>query len=380
MNVTDRSKKKGSYTLRGDGAVFSIEAADERGLWNGVYGFLRRVCGVEVYSADVISVPENAGFTLPTEYEYRYEPLLEYADTDWASGNDLTFAVANGLNGSRSGIDRPYGRPVNYLGFCHTLGAGLVPYWEYFNSHPEYYALTEHAGDRDGHLYNRASMLKVLHNVTKKDVKTIDALWETAIDKCGAANDTAAADRVRRSQLSWQYYKACNGLGEFRHGLNISRWTQANLALFDDLILSGATSYDEGKPMPEKINPLLYPLAWVDAEGMVLTIDMYLIPAIAALALFISVTALIKKKYLLLLANIAALCGVFASTWLVDLQQLGLAAEASVLLAVIAGTLIPLAVYGYSRKRGMNAGKGVIGAVAACVLAGAFLKKRGKIA
>ena len=627
LNRDGQEQKKGAYTLRGDGAVFTIEAADERGLWNGVYGFLRRVCGVEVYAADVISVPENGAFTLPDTYDYTYEPLLEYADTDWASGNDLTFAVANGLNGSRSGLDRPYGKPVNYLGFCHTLGADFVPYWVYFDAHPEYYALTErsgrreptqvclsnpdvlqltvdgvlnklnesydpeaalnivsvsqldnfdycvcencaalaeqyggpsgaliwfinqvaeavepefpdavidtfayeytrhapknitvrenvcvrlcsieccyahaiddpdcavnaefyqdlqdwsaicrrlyvwdyttdfnqtlgvfpnfgvlrqnlrvfrennvvgyfaqgvgpqidcdtefadlrayelacnmredlteaenaalrrgflnayygegadeieqylayvteHAGDRNGHLYNRASMLKVLHNVTKSDVKTVDALWETAINKCEAAGNTAAADRVRRSQLSWRYYKACNGLGEFHHGLNIARWTQANQALFDDLVRSGNTSYDEGKPMPESIDPLLYPLAWVDAEGMVLTIDTYLIPAIAALALIVTIAAIIKKKYWLLCANIAALCGIFAVTWLVDFQQLGLVTEASVLLALIAGTLIPLIIYGYSRKKGMTAKKGVAGAVAACVLAGAFI-------
>ena len=620
-------KKKGAYTLRGDGTVFTVAAADESGLWNGVYGFLRRVCGVEVYSADVISVPENGSFTLPDVYEYTYEPLLEYADTDWASGRNAVFAVAHGLNGSRSGIDKPYGKPVNYLGFCHTLGADFVPYWVYFDAHPEYYALTQrsgrreptqvclsnpdvlqltvegvlnrlnegydpeaalnivsvsqldnvdycvcencaalteqyggpsgaliwfinqvaeavepeypdavidtfayeytrhapknitvrknvcvrlcsieccyahaiddpdcavnaefyqdlknwsaicnrlyvwdyttdfnqtlgvfpnfgvlrenlriyrennvvgyfaqgvgsqincdtefadlrayelacnmredlteeenaalcrgflnvyygegadeiaryleyiskHAGDRNGHLYNRASMLKVLHNVTKNDVKEIDALWETAINKCEAAGNTAAADRVRRSQLSWRYYKACNGLGEFHHGLNISRWTKANQLLFDDLVRFGNTSYDESKPMPESIDPLLYPLAWVDAEGTVLTIDTYLIPAIAALALIITVVALIKKKYWLLLADIAALCGVFASTWLVDFQQLGLVTEAFVLLALIAGTLIPLTIYGYSRKRGMTAKKGVAGGVAACVLAGAFI-------
>lgn len=231
----------------------------------------------------------------------------------------------------------------------------------------------EHAGDRNGHLYNRASMLKVLHDVTKSDVKTIDALWEAAVGKCEAAGNAAAADRVRRSQLSWRYYKACNGLGEFHHGLNIGKWTKANQALFDDLVRSGATSYDESKPMPETIDPLLYPLAWVDAEGMVLTIDTYLVPAVAALALIVPVVALIKKKYWLLLADIAALCGVCASTWLVDFQQLGLVTEASALLAVIAGTIIPLAIYGYSRKKGVTAKKCVTGAVAACVLAGAFV-------
>ena len=619
--------KKGAYTLNGDGDVFTIEAADERGLWNGVYGFLRRVCDVEVYSADVINVPENREFTLPETYDYHYEPLFEYADTDWASGRDLTFAVANGLNGSRSGIDSPYGKPVNYLGFCHTLGAGLVPYWELFDAHPEYYALTErsgkreptqvcmsnpevlqrtiedvlktldegydpdaalnivsvsqldnfdycvcdncaalaeqyggpsgtliwfinqvaeavepaypdvvidtfayeytrqapknitvrdnvcvrlcsieccfahplddpdcavnaefykdlkdwsaicrrlyiwdyttdfnqtlgifpnfgvirenirifrennvvgyfaqgvgsqiecdtefadlrtfelasnmreelteeentalrrgflkayygegadeieqylgfiteHAGNRDGHLGIRASMLKVLHNVTKNDVKSIDALWQTAIEKCEAAGNTEAVQRIRRSQLSWRYYKACNGLGEFHHGLNIDRWTKANLALVDDLRLFGTVSYDEGVAIPETIDPMHYPLTWVEAENMVYSIDLYLIPAIAALALFITVVALIKKKYILLLANIAALCGLFSTTWLVDFQQLGLVIEASVLLVLIAGTLIPLTVYGYSRKPGLNAKKLLGGIIPACILAGAFI-------
>ncbi len=622
-----QQQRKGAYTLRADGATFCIEAADERGLWNGVYGFLRRVCGVEVYAADVTVVPKNRDFTLPKAYDYQYEPLLEYADMDWQSGRDPVFAVANGLNGSRSGIGQPYGKPVNYLGFCHTLGADLVPYWEHFDAHPEYYALTarsgqreptqvclsnpdvlrltiedvlktldegydpeaalnivsvsqldnfdycvcencaalaeqyggpsgtmiwfinqvaeavepyypdavidtfayeytrhapknitvqknvcvrlcsieccfahavddpacsvnaafyqdmkdwaaicsrlyvwdyttdfnqtlgvfpnfgvlrenlrifrennvvgvfeqgvgsqincntefadlrayelacnmredlteaenaalrrgflqayygagageieeylafltSHAGDRNGHLSNRASMLKVLHDVTKRDVRTIDALWETAIQKCEDADNAAAADRIRRSQLSWRYYKACNGLGEFRHGLNVARWTKANRTLFDDLIRFGTTSYDESKPMPEAINPLLYPLAWVDAEGMVLTIDLYLIPAIAAVALLLTVAALIRKKYLLLLADIAALCGIFAATWLVDFQQLGLVAEALVLLAAIAGTLIPLSVYGYSRKRSLSAKEIVTGAVAAGVIAGAFV-------
>ncbi|MBQ6165749.1 MAG: DUF4838 domain-containing protein [Clostridia bacterium] len=630
-------RRKGSYSLRAgsDGdrdapeevPAFYIEARDTRGLWNGVYGFLRRVCGVEVYSSAVISVPENAGFTLPTEYDYQYEPLLEYADTDWASGRDPVFAVANGLNGSRSGIDRLYGAPVNYMGFCHTLGADFLPYWENFDAHPEYYALTErsgkreptqvclsnpdvlrltidgvkdrlavsydpdaalnivsvsqldnfdycvcedckaladqyggpsgaliwfvnqvaeavepeypdavidtfayeytrraptgittrenvcvrlcsieccfahaiddpdcavnaefyrdlqdwskichrlyvwdyttdfnqtlgifpnfgvlrenlrifrennvvgvfeqgvgetvvcdtefadlrayllacnmredlteeeneqllrgflqayygegadeietyldyitaHAGDRNGHLYNRASMLKVMHGVTESDVKTVDALWATAIGKCEDAGDTAAAECVRRSELSWRYYKACNGLGEFRRSLAVGRWTKANRELFDDLGRFGVTSYDEGKPMPDAIDPLFYPLAWVDAEGLVLKIDLYLIPAIAALALILTVAALIRKKNILLLADIAAVCGICATAWLVSLGDLPLAATSGGMLAAIALTVIPLAVCGYSRREGKRVKKRVIGGVAACVIAGAFI-------
>ena len=625
LDRDEPGKKKGAYSLRGDGAVFTIEAADERGLWNGVYGFLRRICGVELYSPAVVSVPENGAFALPADYFYEYEPLLEYADTDWASGRDPVFSVANGLNGSRSGIGENYGKPVNYLWFCHTLGAALVPYWEYFDAHPEYYALTEragvreptqvcltnpdvlrltiegvkqkldaeydpeaalnivsvsqldnfdycvcencaalaeqyggpsgaliwfinqvaeaiepdypdvvidtfayeytrraptgitvrdnvcvrlcsieccfshaiddpdcpvnaglykdlrdwaaickrlyvwdyttdfnqtlgvfpnfgvlgknlkifrennvvgvfeqgvgatvncdiefadlrayllacnmredlseeenaaltrgfleayygegadeietylsfitaHAGDPDGHLYDRASMLKTMHGVTNADVKTIDALWQTAIEKCEAAGNAEAAARVRRSQLSWRYYKACNGLGEFRHGLNVRRWTKANEALFEDLRAFGVTSYDESLDIPETVSPLHYPLTWVEAENMVYTIDLYLIPALAAVALILSAVALIRKKYILLLANIAALCGGFSTTWLVDLNGLGLPVASSVLYAAIVLTVVALAAVGYARKPG-RAKKIVGGAIALCLLAGAF--------
>ena len=623
----DAGAPKGSYTLRSgeDGASFYIEASEPRGLWNGVYGFLRRLCGVEVYSPFVVKVPKNEAFSLPESYEYRYEPLLEYADTDWASGRDPMFAVANGLNGSRSGIGETYGKPVNYLWFCHTLGSGILPYWELFDAHPEYYALTErsgrreptqlclsnpdvlrltidavrqkldaefdpdaalnivsvsqldnfdycvcencaalareyggpsgtliwfvnqvaeaiepaypdavidtfayeytrhaptglkvrdnvcvrlcsieccfahalddpacevnasfykdlkdwsaicdrlyvwdyttdfnqslgvypnfgvlrdnlrifrenhvvgvfeqgvgsgfdcdtefgdlrawllacnmredlteeendelrrgfleayygegademetylgflteHAGDRDGHIYCRSSMLKALHGVTGKDVRTVDALWETAAAKCEAAGNTAAAARVRKAQLSWRYYKACTGRGEFRHGLLLSRWTKANGDLLEDLRAFG-TYYDESKLLPETVSPLLYPSAWVETERDVLTIDFYLIPVLAALALLLTVAALLRKKYFLLLALIPALCGIFCTTWLVDLSQFRLALTASLLFALIILPVVSLAIIGYSGKRGNLVKKAVPGAVIVCALAGAF--------
>ena len=68
----DAEKPKGSYLLRagfdethtetaGD-AAFYIDAADARGVWNGVYGFLRRLCGIEIYAADVKTVPQEGHF------------------------------------------------------------------------------------------------------------------------------------------------------------------------------------------------------------------------------------------------------------------------------------------------------------------------------
>ena len=143
---------KGSYRLRWgldaakqttDDPVFYIEAADARGLYNGVFGFLRRVCGVEIYSADVKRVPQSQTITAEKPYWYAYAPTLEYEDTDWISPHDLEFALANGLNGLYSPIETVHGGKVNYIGFAHTLTGGIVPEDQFFEIHSEYYALQE---------------------------------------------------------------------------------------------------------------------------------------------------------------------------------------------------------------------------------------------
>ena len=140
-----KNEPKGSYLLYSTAGsdVFMIDGADARGLFNGVYAFLRTFCGVEMYSADVKTYPYAGQVTVERPYEVRYRPSLEYADTDWISPHDLEFSLANGLNGSYSPIESVYGGKVNYIWFCHSLTNGIVPEGELFADHPEYFALTE---------------------------------------------------------------------------------------------------------------------------------------------------------------------------------------------------------------------------------------------
>ena len=146
------NRAKGSYRLRWgldeakaktEDPVFYIEAADARGLYNGVFGFLRKLCGVEIYSTHVKRVPQSDKITVDRPYWYEYTPTLEYADTDWISPHDLEFALANGLNGTYSPLEPVHGGKINYIWFCHSLTNGIVPESEWFETHPEYYALLE---------------------------------------------------------------------------------------------------------------------------------------------------------------------------------------------------------------------------------------------
>ncbi|MCR5042009.1 MAG: DUF4838 domain-containing protein [Clostridia bacterium] len=150
--ISISSAKVGSYGLiwlETDPSTFIIEGLGARGVINGVYAFLRELCGVNIYSADVKTVPESATISAPYPYAHRHNPTLEYADTDWISPHDLEFALANGLNGTYSPLETVHGGKVKYIWFCHSLTGGIVPQNELFESHPEYYALTERAGKRE---------------------------------------------------------------------------------------------------------------------------------------------------------------------------------------------------------------------------------------
>ena len=145
----------GSYTLtwgetaRMGASVFNIDGCGVRGVINGVYGFLRKICGTEIFSADVKTVPESRTIESPFPYSYEYTPTLEYADTDWISPHDVEFALANGLNGIYSPLEHAHGGKVNYITFCHSLSTSIVPAEELFGTHPEYFALTERKGERE---------------------------------------------------------------------------------------------------------------------------------------------------------------------------------------------------------------------------------------
>lgn len=207
LTFRDGDAKKGSYTLKnGADGNLSIEANDARGLFNGVYTFLREFCGVHLYSADVKTVGEVKEIIVPAGYEKNYEPALEYAETDWISPHDPDFAVANGLNGKNSPIPAAQGGFVNYITFCHSLTTSIVPAPELLESNPEYFSLQEN-GQRTGdqlclsnpNVVNRAieDVLRLI-NEGYDDTAPLNIISITQDDNqnyCTCENCTAIAKR-----------------------------------------------------------------------------------------------------------------------------------------------------------------------------------------
>lgn len=128
--------------------------------------------------------------------------------------------------------------------------------------------LTEHAGNKDGHLHIYFSMADSLHDVTKEDCARIEGLWDTALQKTKDAGNTGAYDRIARSRISWDYYEASTFSGKFHRILGAIPNMEANRALIQAIQDVGTTQYCEGLPMENlMIRPYLAPQEWTRGSG-----------------------------------------------------------------------------------------------------------------
>ncbi len=133
----------GSYIIKSDENTVIINGSGNKGTINGVYAFLEKYCGCHWYEAEVIVIPENNELFVPMDIEVEYTPFFEYSETDTTSARDPEFSVANGLTGGiYKKLTDEQGCAIEYIGISsHTFINQYCKPEDYFDSHPEYYAL-----------------------------------------------------------------------------------------------------------------------------------------------------------------------------------------------------------------------------------------------
>jgi|LSQX01.2.fsa_nt_gb hypothetical protein len=128
-----------------------------------------------------------------------------------------------------------------YLDYNKTMNDFLVAYygkgWKNIRKAIDMY--TDNAGDILGHLRIYHSC-KDSMQLTNRKVKIIDKYWATAYNE--AETDMHRAN-IYRSEMSWRYYKADTGKGEFS-SLNTARFDETQ-KLYDDLIAHGVATISE---------------------------------------------------------------------------------------------------------------------------------------
>jgi len=121
--------------------------------------------------------------------------------------------------------------------------------WQYLRAFID--LTTANAGTKRPHrklgIFNRPTD-KDLLNMGINKIRYADALWEKAIELAGDEKLGAETreQRVRRSQLSWRFWKGANKAAEFWRLRPVEAWQAANEALYNDFVDFGVTRYKEG--------------------------------------------------------------------------------------------------------------------------------------
>ena len=125
--------------LKTVGKTLVLAGSDVRGALYAVYQLLDEHLGCRWFTAEDSFIPKRTVLTLP-EPDDRFVPPLEFRDPYMQAYNDGAFYSRNRCNAESGRLGPAEGGKVTYARFVHTMQE-LVPPEEYFDSHPEYFAL-----------------------------------------------------------------------------------------------------------------------------------------------------------------------------------------------------------------------------------------------
>lgn len=131
-----------SYVIAPFNNGLAIYGSGGRGTLYGVHTFLEDFCGYKCYAWYPAMVKTSDKMAVPEE-KIIYKPYFEYRNTDWRSGWMPLYSHAHKLNGELQYYTPEQGGNIPYLGDtrCHTLSTVFCSSNDYFESHPEYFAL-----------------------------------------------------------------------------------------------------------------------------------------------------------------------------------------------------------------------------------------------
>ena len=136
--------------------------------------------------------------------------------------------------------------------------------WRYIK---EYLRLTTaRTGTKGRHMTIYHDMMDgTVLSMSCAEVALCDRLWREAEAFCA---DETERERVRRSGLSWRYWKACNLRGEFSRIGNPAGWKQEQKKLLEDYRRFGITRLTEISNLKTAPNLLLPPSLWGDRRRL----------------------------------------------------------------------------------------------------------------
>ena len=236
-----------------------------------------RLCSIECcfgHTLDDLNCKENANFMLDLEtwskicnrlYIWNYnlncdESVNIYANFGTLQRNTQIFYEHNVKGIYQQGVfyiaecDAEFGELKNYL----LTKLMQNPYMDFYKEMDGYLQavygqggkyirefidiVTKHAVTKYKHLYIEEDSRYSLPNMSNKEIKKCDELWEKA--KAEAVTDEQLC-RICRSELSWRYWKCSNYKSEFSLFRHPYLWMKARKDLYNDFVEMGVTRMGE---------------------------------------------------------------------------------------------------------------------------------------
>ncbi|HUT23291.1 MAG TPA: DUF4838 domain-containing protein [Sumerlaeia bacterium] len=143
LNVSiDFSKlERDGFSIKTVGEKLIIAGGSERGALYGVYTFLEDVMGCRRFTSDVVVVPKAPDLRIP-DIDATQVPAVKVRHTSYRDAKRPEYADWHKLH---------WDMHENWGMWVHTFHA-LVPPEEYFNEHPEYFAMVRGERVRNGQL------------------------------------------------------------------------------------------------------------------------------------------------------------------------------------------------------------------------------------
>jgi len=139
--------REDGFVIKTDGDKLYIVGTEERGTLFGVFEFLEAYLGCRFYTADVEKVPEMKTITLDEIAEDKQAPLIMYRDMGWGDYRVSELFCAKRkvyitAGSGRRDVDLSVGDPKGWAGGTDNVSRLVTPA-EYYDTHPEYFALVD---------------------------------------------------------------------------------------------------------------------------------------------------------------------------------------------------------------------------------------------
>ena len=139
-----------SFTYRSKGRDIYIYGGRQRGTMYGVFAFLENELGCRWYTPDCTKVPQMDAWSF-RKLDHQESPALKYRYSNYFLVADApAWSAHNKENAKGVAKENEYGNIEAYWG-AHTMGQ-FVSEKEFFDSHPEYFAMRDGKREKGGQL------------------------------------------------------------------------------------------------------------------------------------------------------------------------------------------------------------------------------------